>query len=72
MGAAQRLSRTIRGSASSGESRNGKPQLPKGYGAMKDRIQFRTDIDLTKPITEQIFKTSRAGGRRSPRIAPAA
>ena len=27
----------------------------KGYGSMKGRIAFREDIDLTKPIWEQVF-----------------
>jgi len=28
----------------------------KGYGALKGQIAFRGDIDLTKPIAEQVAK----------------
>ncbi len=28
----------------------------KGYGALKGQIAFRRDVDLTKPIAEQVTK----------------
>jgi hypothetical protein len=70
---AQNSDPTIRGSATvRSKAKSGNPKLPKGYGAMKGRISFRADIDLTKPIAAQVFKARPAGGKRDPQIAPAA
>lgn len=36
----------------------------KGYGALKGLIAFRDDIDLTKPISEQVMKLEAPPSRR--------
>jgi len=44
----------------------------KGYGALKGQIAFRTDIDLTKPIYEQVMKIDSRRKRASSKKVVAA
>ena len=36
---------------------------PLGYGSLRCKYKFRKDIDLTKPIYEQVLKLERKRGR---------
>jgi len=38
------------------DKKSGRSFPLKGYGALKGQIVFRSDLDLTKPIAEQVAK----------------
>jgi hypothetical protein len=38
------------------DKKSGRSFPLKGYGALKGQIVFRNDLDLTKPIAEQVAK----------------
>jgi hypothetical protein len=49
----------------------GETVLVRGYGSMKGKLALRADIDLLKPIAEQVFE-GKARSRRKSKVAPAA
>ena len=52
------------------DTRSGRRLKLKGYGSMKGQIDFRKDIDLTKPIVEQVLKKAAARKKKVERKTP--
>lgn len=53
------------------DTKSGLSYKLKGYGALKGKITFRDDIDLTKPIAEQVTQIELSHKKAAQKISKA-